>query len=154
MQTTTTTTTITTIGGGWGREGWSPISESTNPVHENLQKKVSVSINRLSQFHHSKLSSSYQEETCIAQQNHIEAHLKCTLEPNLSLSLSLMPFFLAFQLVGRIQCTLWHSNSRTFWRLFLPHWTPSFKNLTPESEENEFAPDHSAGYRKKKVNLC
>ena len=60
-------------GGGWRREGWLPISESTKHVHENLQKKVLVSINRLTQFHHSKLSSSYQEDTC----------------PTLSLSLSL-----------------------------------------------------------------
>ena len=51
-------------GGGWRREGWLPSSESTKHVHKNLQKKVSVSINRLLQFHHSKLSSSYQEETC------------------------------------------------------------------------------------------
>ena len=51
-------------GGGWRREGWLPISESTRLAHENLQKKVSVSVHRLSQFHHYKLSSSYQEETC------------------------------------------------------------------------------------------
>ena len=119
-------------------------------VHENLQKKVSVSINRLSQFHHSKLSSSYQEETCIAQQNHIEAHLTCTLKP-LSLPLSLMPFFPAFQLMGRIQSTLWHSNSRTIWRLFLPHWTPLIKTWTRNRKNMKSQPDHSAGHREKRL---